>query len=226
MQNWIPLFCLLVICFLGFIKLACSKLSSENEKTYGIEFLNKYRDFYNALPSGNFKNDTYQWLILNSAKMQEYMGSYGIVHAYRPAYSNLVYNNYAVIINGISHLRDLYYESSDSFLGGRTLYSQAAAIDDLILTYLGALDCIIDINIKEMKNPLIWLREGFRALVTLPISLIYWSGLMRYSTYNNIANNFFVKLISFAVALVGLISSVVTIVTGYAPFINIIEKII
>lgn len=95
-------------------------------------------------------------------------------------------------------------------------------IDEVLLTYIGAQSDTVKDAKKELRNPLIWLREGVRFIVTSPISLFYWSGLMQYSTYNTISNNFFVKMVSFLIGFTGLVSSIITIFTGYTPFKNLI----
>lgn len=228
MENWIPMIILIVVCIFGFIKVFLSKRESENEKNYAISYLNKYREFTNDLIKDNYNSDAYVWLKLNSSKIQTQMGEYGVAQAYKPAFSDLIYHNYQVIVNGISHIRDLYSQGGNiglmSRLEANILYKEISVIDDMLLTYIGAQDNHVNNKVKEMKNPIIWLREGVRIIVTLPISIMYWSGIIHYRTYNTIANNFFVKLISFLVASTGLVSSIITIVTGYEPFMHIIDK--
>lgn len=229
MKNWIPMIILIVVCIFGFIKVFLSKRESENEKNFAISYLNKYREFSNDLIKDNYNSDTYEWLKLNSAKMQTQMGEYGIAQAYKPAFSDLIYHNYQVIVNGISRIRDLHRQVGTigvrSGLGANVLYDEISGIDDMLLTYIGAKDNHVSNKVKEMKNPIVWLREGVRTVVTLPISIMFWSGIIHYGTYNTLVNNFFVNLISFLVASIGLVSSIVTIVTGYEPFMQIIDKI-
>jgi hypothetical protein len=224
MQRWISFVILLALCLMGLIKLIIHRLDQGKVKEFSIEFLNKYREFCNGLGNNNFNSDCYQWLKLNSAKMQSQMGAFGVAHAYKPAFANYMYNNYEMIINGISHIRDLYNETNDWGLGRKIIYDEVSSIDDAILTYIGYLDNKISETISEVKNPMIWLREGIREVVTLPISLMYWGGLIRSSTYSNLSNNFFFKFVSFLISVVGLLSSIITIVTGYDPFIDIINK--
>lgn len=224
MQKWILIVILFALCILGFIRLVLDRVYKIKEREFSVNFLNKYREFSNQLMNDNFNNENYQWLKLNSAKMQKQMGVYGVVHAYKPAFSNYIYNNYEIIINGISHIRDLYSETFDFGLGRKVVFDEITGIDDVLLIYMGAIDNEIEVNMSEIKNPMIWLREGVRLIVTLPISLMYWSGLIRYSTYNSLSNNFFTKFISFLVVVIGLVSSIVTIATGYIPFWDIIKK--
>lgn len=224
MRNWIPFFSVLIVCLLGFLKLIRHKMDSEKEREFSGQFLEKYREFCNKLMDNNYDGEIYQWLKLNSAKMQQQMGQYGIAYSYKPAFLNVMYNEYQMILNGISHIRDLYSQFNGLRIGSEAICSEMSGIDDMILTYMGALDNRIDNIVSQIRNPMIWLREGVRLIVTFPIYLMYWSGLIRYRTYSSLINNFFVKLVTFLVTLIGLISSIVTIVTGYTPFIDIINK--
>jgi len=99
-------------------------------------------------------------------------------------------------------------------------------IDDILLTYIGYLEKNSEELTKELKNPFVWFREGVRFIVTFPIYLMHWSGLIRYNTYSSISNNIFVKFISFIVGIIAFISSIVTIVTGYTAFTEIIHNFI
>ncbi|GAB6928875.1 hypothetical protein JCM10914A_28580 [Paenibacillus sp. JCM 10914] len=107
-------------------------------------------------------------------------------------------------------------------LDRKILQETIRMIDDMLLTFIGAADNWVNEAQKELKNPLIWLREGVRFVVTSPVSLMYWSGLIRYRTYNTLSNNFLVKLLSFLIGVIGFVSSIVTIVTGYTPFRSLI----
>ena len=49
-------------------------------------------------------------------------------------------------------------------------------VDDVLLAFVSAINNLTDEKKKDLKNPLIWLREGVRFIVTIPISLLYWSG--------------------------------------------------
>jgi len=66
--------------------------------------------------------------------------------------------------------------------------------------------------------------RGVRVVVGLPIYLLYWTGLIQYSSYSKIKSNIIIKFIGFLVGAIGFISAIVTIITGYEPFIEIIKK--
>jgi hypothetical protein len=223
-----PIIVLIVICILGFIKMLFSMKSSNDERSYAISFLNKYREFCKELINDSDSDEIYEWLKLNSAKMQKQMGEYGIASSYKPSMSDLIYKNYQIIVNGIGNIYNLkiilgnFHTRSD--LENKMLYTEIKGIDDTLLTYIGALDSEIEDETKEIKNPINWFSVGVRTIVTLPILLTYKFGIIQYQTFNKFENNFFVKFITFLIAMIGLVSSIITIVTGYSPFTNIINK--
>ncbi len=225
MQRLYPLFAVIALCIIGFIKVAVSLRNTVKEREFAIEFLSNYREFSNKLFQDNVDDELYQWLKLNGAKMQKRISISGISCNYKPAGANYIVKGYQLILNGVSNLLREYHQFGDLGFGRNMVHDEATLIDDTLLTYMGGLNSEYDQGISEAKNPLIWLREGVRTIVVMPISLMYWSGLIQYRTYSILSNNFLIKLIAFLVAFIGLIGSIVTIVTGYEPFIKIINDI-
>jgi len=77
-----------------------------------------------------------------------------------------------------------------------------------------------------LKNPLIWFREGFREILSVPIFILSWFGIISNRTLNSIKNSLIYKVISGFIALVTLISGIVTIVVGYDQTIEFINRIL
>ncbi|MVX62404.1 hypothetical protein GKZ28_01645 [Clostridium chromiireducens] len=225
MQKFFPLLAIILLCIIGCAKTFIALKGIIDKRSNAMEFLNKFREFANGLFQNNIDNKLYQWLKLNSSKMQKHVSIYGISCDYKPAGANYIIKGYQVILNGISNMLTEYRQFGDLGFGTSMIQDEAALIDDTLLTYIGELDSEYEEALSQVKNPLIWLREGVRFFVVLPISLMYWSGLIRYRTYSKLTNNFFVKFIAFLVAVIGLVSSIVTIVTGYEAFWNIIDRI-
>ncbi|MGF7058629.1 hypothetical protein [Brassicibacter mesophilus] len=228
MERWFVLLGIVGISAIGFIKLVFDYKKIINKINFTNEFINKYREFGNGLFQKRMDEEVYQWLRLKSSKMQSFMGSFGIASAYKPPFSNLLYKNYQILVNGLSEIRREYTmaQSMLSFdLAYSNLYEQVRLIDDCIISYLGALEDAEQDKIANLKNPTIWLREGIRFIVVFPLSFSYWSGLIKYHTYNRLSNNFFVKIVTTLVAFIGFIGSIVTIILGYEPLVEAFNKI-
>ena len=200
------------------------KLNSRLEKK--IKFVNEYRnkfvEFSNTYfqsydrysRSGKFDNESYIWLTKNVNKIQNYVGSFGLI-TYKPAFQNYIVNNYPVLLNTIPKFRDGQIENFD-----------VHSVDDCLLRYIGHLEEYNFNTGKNLRNPIIWFREGVKEILSLPIFIFSWFGLISNSTVNSIKNSFIYKIITGLIALVTLLSGLVTIVIGYDQTIDFLKKLV
>lgn len=190
------------------------------------EYLNKFREYGNSLIKENEDYKAYEWLTMKGPKMQAKVGELGIAKGFIPPFSNIQYNTYQIIINTLPILRDEARDPMRSYnsLQNKIFHNYLSMIDDVLLRYIGSLENRLEDVRTQLKNPFIWLREGVQFFVQIPILLLYWSGLIQYTTYYRFSNNFIIKFINFLIILVGLVSSIITIVTGYNPFIEIFNN--
>lgn len=225
MSKLIGVIILIFISGIGFLRIICKMKGQIEYSDFAVKYLNEFREFSRELMNKFFDDEKYQWLKLNSVKMQTIIGDYVEV-TYKPPAANFVYKNYQVIVNGITEIKNMYIRMINGFslsLEKEMLLESIELVDDVLLTYISYLQKQEEELTKELKNPFVWFREGVRFIVTFPIFLVHWSGLIRYNTYSRISNNIIIKVIAFMVGIITLFSSIVTIVTGYIPFINIIN---
>lgn len=193
------------------------------------DYINKFREFGNELYSNHFNQTNYEWLKMKSFKMQSLSGDFGVARTYKPTGANYYLKGYQIIINGLTEVKNIYQRMSGTYGGlnfeWQMLQESLGMIDDTLLSYIGFLENKSEQKLKAIRNPVTWFREGIQFIVTLPISLIYWSGIINYRAYNKVNNNVFVKLISLAVGIIAFISSIITIVTGYVPFSDFIKDL-
>lgn len=227
MDKWIVVLFIVAIFIFGFIKIFLKFTRNQKKLNFTVDFINTFRKFGQEIMNDNYDNESYEWLKRHSYKMQTLAGSFGIAQAYKPAFANYQYTNYQIIVNGISEIRSSYLRIDRGFgytnLEVTNLRELIMLQDDVLLTYSGHLENASNNIISELKNPLIWFREGIQFIITLPISIAYWAGIMKYTTYYRLNNNFIIRLISFIVGFIALISSIITIITGYKPFINLLK---
>jgi len=227
MEKWIPILILFVLCVAGFIKLLFEVRAFYKRLNFAVEFRERFIEYVNGLMQKEERHDLYARLKVDSVKIQQYMDRAGISVSFQLPFANYIYNNFQVVINGLSMIREEYQRMDKSFplpFEIRMLQDTARILDDALLAYVGHLDMLEEQLTKKIKNPVIWLREGVRMIVTFPISFMYWSGIMRYATYSRWSNNFFVKLVSSVIGFISFFSAIVTLVTGYSPFVQIIEN--
>ena len=220
-----------IIVFLGFLIVGFFLINRNgrtisNDLDEAYEYLNKYREYGNGLIKGEQNYEAYEWLTMRGPKMQSKVGELGIARGFIPPFSNIQYNTYQIIVNALPTLRDEANSPIRSFnsLQNNIIQNYYLMIDDVLLRYIGRLEHRLEDTKAQFKNPFIWLREGVQFFVLIPILLLYWSGLIKYTTYYRFSNNFIIKFINFVIILIGLISSIITIVTGYNPFMEIYRK--
>ena len=180
-----------------------------------IEFANKYFKIHDRLSrSGDLDGELYVWLTMNVSKIQNYVGTFGVM-SYKPAFQNYMINNYQIIINTIPKFREGQVESYD-----------VGAVDDCLLRYIGYLEEYCKETLSNLSNPIIWFREGFREFLSIPIFIMNWFGIISNRTLNLIKYSLIYKVISGLIALVTLVSSVVTIIVGYDQILQFINRLL
>ncbi len=179
-----------------------------------VAFANKYfktSDGYHRL--GDIDGELYVWLTMNVNKIQNDVGSFGVM-SYQPAFQNYMINNYQVIINTVPKFRDGQVENFD-----------VGAVDDCLLRYIGYLEEYTKDTLKNLRNPIVWFREGFREVLSIPILIFNWFGIISYRTVNSITNSIIYKILTGIMGLVTFVSGIVTIIVGYAETLEFVKKI-
>lgn len=180
-----------------------------------VEFSNKYFESYDRWSrSGNFDGEKYVWLTMNVSRIQNNLGTFGIMDYIAPFQTYKV-SNYQIVINTIPKFRDGSIQDFD-----------VNSVDDSLLRYIGYLNEYQKHTLRNLKNPIIWFREGFREILSIPIFILSWFGIISNRTLNSIKNSLIYKVISGLIALVILISGIVTIVVGYDQTIEFINRIL
>lgn len=83
----------------------------------------------------------------------------------------------------------------------------------------------MDTERKGIFNPFICFREGVRFILGLPVLVLYWSGFVSTRTISAARVSSVFKFISGVITLIGLISSIITILLGWNEASEIIIKV-
>lgn len=211
-----------VVKIIGLIKI----FKQKTNYTYKVNFANEYRDKFNQLSlkyaksydhssrKGKIDDKIYVWLTMNVDKIQKFIGTFGIM-SYKPAYQTKMFSNYQVIINTIPKFREGKIDNYDII-----------QVDECLLRYLGHMEEINKEVLRKLTNPLIWLREGFKEIFSVPILILNWFDIISNQTLNSIQESFIYKITTGIIALVSLISGLVTIIIGYNETAKIINQFI
>ena len=179
--------------------------------TDGERFRGRFLDWFNG---GCQDVQGYNLLISTSPRIQIDMGGYGVAHSFRPPYSNYMVNSYEIILNAIPQI--MHYATDNDFgLFRQTMHKYAQIVDEALLRYIGVLRDSRDASHKELINPIVWLREGVRSFIGTPIALLGWLGIISAEGVARILQWRLLTIFSGFITLVGLVSSIVTIVLGW-----------
>jgi len=197
-----------------FFKTKKKIIFAEEYRDKFISFANNYNSSYERYNrSGNIDNELYIWLTKNVSKIQSNVGSFGVL-SYQPAFKNYMINNYQIIINTLPKFRDGLIENFD-----------ITSVDDSLLRYIGHTEEVLIQQKKNLVNPIVWFREGISEILSFPIIMLHWFGIITSYKVKSLKESFIYKLFSGFVALVALISGVVTIIVGYQQSSNIIKSL-
>lgn len=163
---------------------------------------------------GNFDGEQYVWLTMNVSKIQNYVGSFGVT-AYKPAFQNYMIKDYPIILNTIPKFREGQVKSLD-----------VGSVDDCLLRYIGYLEDYQKGTQRNLRNPIIWFREGVKEILSMPIFILNWFGIISSRTLNSVKDSLIYKVISGFIALVTLVSGIVTIIVGYDQTLKFINRIL
>jgi hypothetical protein len=201
---------------IGFIKELMSFLKFDRALVFLRDYNNKYVDYLNKYLGKHTISDVerqlHSELISKSPKAQRLLGRDGLI-GYKPAGAGYMYNNYQILINTVQALRNPSLMSEE-----------LSWVNNILIMKMATYNDIMDEIKSDMKNPFVLLREGVQFFVTLPIMLLYWTGITNYTTSYEWSNNIFVKLLSLGILLIGFISSIITIVLGWEQFKGYFDK--
>lgn len=169
-----------------------------------IDFANKYLENFDSWSrSGTYSGEQYAWLTMNVSKIQSDLGRFGVLDFIAPFQTYRV-PNYQIVINTIPKFRDGSIKDFD-------IYS----VDDCLLRYIGHLQGDRKDTHQSLKNPIVWFREGFREILSVPIFILSSFEVISKRTVILIKDSLVYKGISGFIALVTLVSGIVTIIVGY-----------
>lgn len=213
-----------VIMAVGLGSLVRKRLKEDERKGFAEEFRGQFLDWANS--SGQ-NQQAYNWMILNSHRMQGEMGGYGLYASFKPPFANFAYKNYPIILNMIPELRQ-HIDRSDGLmrLGNQMIDSYGKAIDETLLRYIGSLEDAARRTLGEVRNPFAWLRSGVELVVSMPLLMLSGFGLFGARTVQLVQGSLAFRLVTALVALAGLASSIVTVLAGWDQTVKIIGPLL
>lgn len=201
---------------IGFVKEFRSLRKVINDINFLTSYNGSYVDYLDNHIGKDYnsskESELHVKLISQAPKTQRLLGDAGLID-YQPAFRGYMVKNYPILVNTVQSLRNPSSLTEEFNWINTILIMQIARYEELYETIKG-----------NLLNPIILLREGVQFFVTLPISLLYWTGVIQYSTQYKLSNNIIVKFINFLIIIIGFVSAIVTIVLGWEQFNGYLDK--
>ena len=179
-------------------------------------YLEKLKDY---VESHGEDSQAYGWLTHQSNQMQNQLGAGGILAAYKPPFANYQYSSYPIILNMLPDLRKAF---DDDLLSRRLAHQFATTIQEVLIRHAGSLESQRSYLEGQLKNPIVWLREGVRMVLALPLSLLSWTGVVSQRASRRITSSQIFRIASGLATLVGLISAIIGIAVGWDEFVKLL----
>lgn len=199
------------------LKLGSDLYFAHEYRNVFVEFSNKYFKGYKPVGlgyMGDIDPVQRQWLTKNADKAQGELGTFGII-TYITPFDRKEILNYQVVLNTIPKFRD-----------GSVTQEDVLFVDDCLLRYIGCLEDRDKVIQKYSKNPIVWFREGFREILSIPIFIVNWFGIISNQTARLIKDSAVYGIISGFIAFLAAVGSIITIVLGYGPMIQLVKKLL
>ena len=147
--------------------------------------------------------------------MQRELGGRGVAASYKPPSLNIAYPNYAMLTNTLPQLGV-----------GKAHHHDYMWCRDALLAHAGDLEHEEREGFKRLFNPLIWLTEGSRAVVQLPLWMARQSGLLGSTRYARAADSRLTRVLAFVLAFAAFAASLVEIIAGWAEVMAALRKLL
>lgn len=161
----------LVLIIIGFLVRIHSLRSESVELSFVEEYTSKFDGLVDSYKDGYFDveydNELYEWLAKKLPKLQRTIGPFGVAARYQAPYSNQIDYNYEIIPNTLTLFKLGTVHSSNIH------YSK-----DALLHYIGDKEDSIYLLKKDLFNPLKLFVIGVQILVSSPLALLHWFGLI------------------------------------------------
>lgn len=222
----IPAIIVLVLVAIGHIIKRKRIAKYNNRAEFTVDFNNRFFDFVNDLfTTRRMDSDKYNAVIKDVDKIQEELGMDGVLNGFVDPLKGIQGRNYQLFMNIMPEIRTALSNVGYSIMDER-INQLMGLCEDALRRHIGNLDRAIEHEKKGLWNPITCMGEGIRWIVGLPVDVLQWAGLYNDGRSRRIKASFIFKAISNLIVLIGLVSSIVTIVLGWDEFLEIINNCI
>ncbi len=196
-------------------RLADVSAKIERGGQYGV-YLRRYWD------SSGSDHEAYYHLVEHSPQIQIDLGSQGII-SYKPPAANYYIHNYPIVVNLVPELEH-WIEQRDLFSTLDPALHMVRMLRDTLVRHLGVLETRQRELRRQLRKPLVLLREGLQWTLFLPFDLLADLGVLTHGVVSTVRHSWFGRLIAGLIAALAFLSVVTSLVTGWDDFVRTIRE--
>lgn len=225
LQRIFPFLILLVIAMIGFIYKHIQLKSYSDRLEFCYDYQSKFIDLINIFTTETrIDEPLYCELTEKVSRMQNELGRDGRINMV-DRLMGIQAENYQFLVNFLPEIRQMPFWRGNSISQQRFM-SSADICNDMFIRHIGRLKEAYTTEHKLLFNPFSCLADGVRWLLWFPANILLWCGFISRSMGQKLCNNLIVKVLTFLITIMGLISSVITIFIGWEEFVSMIQLLI
>ena len=131
------------------------------------------------------------------------------------------YPNYEVVINFMNEVLSLKAKGLIEYEGDQITWCH-----NCFLRKMGIIDEYRKNEIRRLFNPIYDLTSGIKAILGIPIDILFSVGLISSKSLSKVKDSVLFKLCSGIISILTFLSVIITIVIGWNQFIEIVKNLI
>jgi len=208
MDRLLPiLIAIVVLLVLGAIDEIVTLAALNRRRRFTIEYQQRWDGFARDYIADRASSDDYVWLSRNQPKMSGELGPEGFI-IYRAPYAQFASAHYPILPNTLSRASTSQAHPNDFPM-----------VNHILITHEGALTTASENTRRELKNPFALLRRGLQFVLSLPLLLLSWSGLVSGATVERARRSVIFRFLQAVASVAALLSALVIVVTGWSAFV-------
>lgn len=203
------------------------RIAAYNKRAeFTVDFNNKFFDFANeAFTTKRMNSEKYNAVIKDVDKIQEELGMDGVLNGFVDPLKGIQGSNYQLFMNIMPEIRTALSNIGYSPMEER-INQLMGLCEDSLRRHIGNLERTIEQEKKGLWNPVTCVGECIRWIVGLPVDILQWAGLYNSNRNRRIKASAIFRILSNLGVIVGLISSIVSVMLGWDEVVTIIANCI
>jgi hypothetical protein len=210
-----------VLLSIGFFRISSRIRALQGESDEVDDF---HQGFSRYLESEGQDMDAYVHVTERAFRIQALLGPVGVMGLFRAPFGAYQARNWQIIVNALPALRREYEDGRGLFQRSRGLDGYAALLQETLFRYRGWIDGRIAERRADLRNPIVWLREGVTAVLLVPIALLHSLGMSGAATAS-FSESPALRVLAGLVTLIGLVGSVIGIVLDWSDFTALLGRL-